>query len=150
MPREYPETPVPAVGAVVLREDEVLLVRRGQEPSRGKWSIPGGVLELGETIGEAARREVREECGLEIEVGPVVEIRDAIFRDDAGRIQFHYVLIDIVARYVGGELTIGSDAQEARWVGKSELPRFDLTQGLEEVLTRVMSDADLDFPAHPG
>jgi len=134
----------------VLKEDEVLLVRRGQEPSGGKWSIPGGVLELGETIQQAARREVREECGLEIEVGPVVEVRDVIFRDHAGRIQFHYVLIDVLARYVGGELTIGSDARDARWVRRGELSHFDLTQGLEQVLTRVMSDADLDLPRHPG
>jgi 8-oxo-dGTP diphosphatase len=141
---------MPAVGAIVLKEDQVLLVLRDQEPSRGKWSIPGGVLELGETIEQAARREVHEECALEIDVGPVVEVRDAIFRDHEGRIQFHYVLIDVLARYQGGELAIGSDARDARWVRRSELTCFDLTQGLEQVLTRVMNDADLDFPVQPG
>jgi len=148
MTREYPLAPIPAVGAIVLKEDQVLLVLRGQEPSRGKWSIPGGVLELGETIQQAARREVHEECGLEIDVGPVVEVRDAIFRDKDGRIRFHYVLIDVLTRYSGGELTVGSDVEDARWVSQSELPRFEMTQGLQQVLIRAMAQANLDFPPH--
>jgi len=133
----------------VLQGDQALLVLRGQEPSRGKWSIPGGVLELGETIEQAARREVLEECGVGIEVGRVVEVRDAIFRDDDGRIRFHYVLIDVIARYLEGEVTVGSDVEDARWVRESELHLFELTQGLQEVLLRAIRSRDLDFPRLP-
>jgi 8-oxo-dGTP diphosphatase len=139
MHREYPSAPIPAVGAVVIKGDTFLLVLRGQQPSLGKWSIPGGVLELGETIEQAARREVREECGLEIEVGPVVEVRDAIVRDADGGIQFHYVLIDVVARYLEGELVVGSDVEDARWAKETDLPTFELTEGLEEVILRAMA-----------
>lgn len=134
----------------MLKEDQVLLVLRGQEPSRGKWSIPGGVLELGETIQQAARREVREECGVEIEVGGVAEVRDAIVRDEEGRVRFHYVLIDLSARYVQGTLTAGSDVADARWVGESELNNFELTAGLRDVLIRAIRTPALDFPSLPG
>jgi 8-oxo-dGTP diphosphatase len=139
MHREYPSAPIPAVGAVVIKGDTFLLVLRGQQPSLGKWSIPGGVLELGETIEEAARREVLEECGISIEVGQVVEVRDAIVRDADGGIQFHYVLIDVVARYLEGELVVGSDVEDARWVKETDLPTFELTEGLEQVILRAMA-----------
>ncbi|HUW94963.1 MAG TPA: NUDIX hydrolase [Anaerolineae bacterium] len=148
MDREYPSAPAPSVGAVVFKGDRVLLVLRGQEPSRGRWSIPGGVMELGETIQETARREVREECGVQIEVGNVVEARDAIVYDEGGRIRFHYVLVDVVARYLDGELTVGSDAEDARWVSKEELPTYDLTKGLLSVLKRCLHRRNLDFPEH--
>jgi 8-oxo-dGTP diphosphatase len=150
MDREYPSTPMPSVGAVVLKGDRVLLVKRGQEPSKGRWSIPGGVMELGETIQETARREVREECGVQIEVGDVVEVRDAIVRDPGGRIRYHYVLVDVVARYLDGELTVGSDAEDARWVSEKELPSYDLTTGLLPVLRRCLLRNSLDFPEHTG
>jgi 8-oxo-dGTP diphosphatase len=114
--------------------DRVLLVLRGQEPSRGKWSIPGGVVELGETVQEAAQREVMEECGLEVEVGQVIAVKDAIVRDEADRIRFHYVLVDVAARCVGGELRPGSDISDARWVRKGDLTDYDLTDGLLPVL----------------
>jgi 8-oxo-dGTP diphosphatase len=139
MHREYPSAPIPAVGAVVIKGDTCLLVLRGQQPSLGKWSIPGGVLELGETIEEAARRDVLEECGISIEVGQVVEVRDAIVRDADGGIQFHYVLIDVVARYLEGELVVGSDVEDARWLKKTDLPTLQLTEGLEEVILRAMA-----------
>jgi 8-oxo-dGTP diphosphatase len=150
MAREYPSAPMPSVGAVVLKGDRVVLVLRAQEPSRGRWSIPGGVMELGETIQEAARREVREECGVQIEVGNVVEVRDAIVRDAEGRIRYHYVLVDVVAQYLDGELTAGSDAKDARWVSEEELPSYDLTTGLLPVLQRCLLSSNLDFPEHTG
>jgi 8-oxo-dGTP diphosphatase len=134
MHREYPSGPIPSVGAVVCDGDRVLLVLRGQEPSRGKWSIPGGVVELGETVQEAAQREVMEECGLEVEVGQVIAVKDAIVRDEADRIRFHYVLVDVAARCVGGELRPGSDISDARWVRKGDLTDYDLTDGLLPVL----------------
>ena len=150
MNREYPSTPMPSVGAVVLKDDRVLLVLRGQEPSRGRWSIPGGVMELGETIQETGRREVREECGVHVEVENIVEVRDAIVRDEEGRIRYHYVLVDVVARYLDGELTVGSDADDARWVSEDELPTYDLTPGLLPVLQRCLRRRNLDFPEHTG
>lgn len=134
MHREYPSNPIPSVGAVVCDGDRVLLVLRGQEPSRGKWSVPGGVVELGESIAEAARREVLEECGLKIAPGEVIAVRDAIIHDEEGRIRFHYVLVDVVARCLGGELAARSDILDARWVPEGELAGYDLTKGLLSVL----------------
>ena len=150
MPREYPSAPLPSVGAVICSGDKVLLVRRGHEPSKGKWSIPGGVMELGETIRETARREVMEECGVEIEAGEVVEVRDAIVRDETGRIRFHYVLVDVIARYVSGDLRAGSDVEDARWVSKEDVTKFDLSPDLPPLLRSCREKCNLDFPAHQG
>lgn len=145
MRREYPSTPIPSVGVVVCREDEVLLVLRGHEPSQGKWSIPGGVVELGETIPEAARREVQEECGLKIEVHDIVEVVDAIVRDEDGTVQYHYILIDVLASYVGGELMPGSDIDDAKWVSEQELASFDLTESALPVIRKALRQHSLDF-----
>ncbi len=145
MSREYPLAPRPSVGVVVLKEDKVLLVLRGHEPSQGKWSIPGGVVELGETIREAARREVLEECGLEIEVGDVVDVVDAIVRDDKGAILYHYVLIDFLATSVRGELTVGSDIEDARWASEEELSEFDLTSAALPLIHKALRESKLDF-----
>lgn len=151
MRREYPSGPIPSVGVVVLKDNSILLVLRGREPSRGKWSIPGGVMELGETVRDAARREVMEECALEIEVGEVIAVRDAIVHDDEGRIRFHYVLVDVVARWLGGELAAGSDIDDARWASEGDLATFDLTTGLLPVLRTVLKGrAALDFPPQTG
>jgi 8-oxo-dGTP diphosphatase len=138
MRRQYPVAPIPSVGAVVRKGHRILLVRRAQEPSKGKWSIPGGVVELGETLQEAAKREVLEECGVQIDVGDVVEVRDAIVHDQPGRVRFHYVLVDVQARYLSGELTVGSDAEDARWVSEEELAGYDLSTGLLPVLHRCL------------
>jgi ADP-ribose pyrophosphatase len=95
-------------------------------------------MELGETISDAARREIMEECGLGIEVGEVIEVRDAIVRDAEGRVRFHYVLVDVLARWVGGELSVGSDIDDARWASDAELAGFDLTEGLLPVLRNAL------------
>lgn len=116
MAREYPNQPVVGVAAVVLRGDEVLLVQRGREPAKGSWGLPGGVLELGETLAQGAQREVMEECGVAIEVGPVVGVFEPMLRDEQGRLRFHYVVVDLLAAYAGGELRPADDADDARWV----------------------------------
>jgi 8-oxo-dGTP diphosphatase len=120
--REFPEAPVVGVGAVVIDGEEVLLVRRGNEPLKGEWSLPGGVLELGETLQQGVVREVREETGLTVVPGGIVEVFDRITRDDvSGRTRYHYVLVDFVCRVTGGTLLGGSDAEEARWVARTAL-----------------------------
>ena len=145
MPREYPSAPIPSVGVVVCKGDRVLLVLRGQDPSRGKWSIPGGVVELGETIREAARREVLEECGLEIDLGDVIDVLDSIVHDEEGRIRYHYTLIDLLATYVEGKLRVGSDIDDARWVSEEELTRYDLTKSALPIIRQALKQGKLDL-----
>ncbi len=118
MAREYPEAPVAGVGGVVIRGDEVLLVRRAFPPRQGEWSLPGGRLELGESLVAAVRREVLEETGIEVEVGPLVEAFDRVHRDEAGRVRYHFVIVDYLCRPVGGTLRAGDDAADARWVAR--------------------------------
>jgi 8-oxo-dGTP diphosphatase len=137
--REYPDAPRVGVGAVILDSDRVLLVQRGNEPARGQWAIPGGLLELGETIADAVRREVAEETGLEIEPGEVVAVVDAIFPDQAGRIHFHYVLIDLLARPVGGRLQPASDVLDARWVTAAELADLPMAPRAREVALKALT-----------
>ena len=136
--RWYPEQPMAGVGVVVLREGEVLLIRRGQEPGKGKWSIPGGGIELGETVFEAARREVMEECSIEVEIERSFNTADAILRDEEGRVKYHFVLTDVLARYRSGEIRARSDAEECRWFKASELAGLDMPAHLPGVLRKVL------------
>jgi 8-oxo-dGTP diphosphatase len=120
--REYPEAPIVGVGAVVIDGTKVLLVRRGQEPLKGEWSLPGGALELGETLQQGVVREVLEETGLIVVPGGIIEILDRITPDEAsGRVRYHYVLIDFVCHVSGGALCSASDAEEVRWVERDQL-----------------------------
>lgn len=122
MRREYPEAPIIGVGAVVIDGTKVLLVRRGQEPLKGEWSLPGGALELGETLQQGVVREVLEETGLIVVPGGIIEILDRITPDEAsGRVRYHYVLIDFVCHVSGGALRSASDAEEVRWVERDQL-----------------------------
>jgi ADP-ribose pyrophosphatase YjhB (NUDIX family) len=121
MRREYPEAPIVGVGAVIIHENQVLLIKRGQEPLKGEWSLPGGALELGETLEQGIRREVFEETGLEIEALQIVEVFDRIVRDEIGNVQFHYVLVDFLCHVIGGALCCASDATAACWVRREEL-----------------------------
>lgn len=140
--RRYPDVPLVGVGAVVVREGRVLLVQRANEPGRRLWAFPGGVLQLGETLAEAARREVGEECGLEIRVGEALGAFDLILRDEAGRVQYHYVLINLLATPVAGELRISSDVLDARWVTLEELEELPTTsQRVRQVAMRVLEEA---------
>jgi 8-oxo-dGTP diphosphatase len=120
--REYPEAPIVGVGAVVIDGTKVLLVRRGQEPLKGEWSLPGGALELGETLQQGVVREVLEETGLIVVPGGIIEILDRITPDEvSGRVRYHYVLIDFVCHVTGGALCSASDAEEVRWVERDQL-----------------------------
>jgi 8-oxo-dGTP diphosphatase len=117
--REFPETPLVGVGAVIVKNSRVLLVRRGQEPLKGKWTLPGGMLELGESLLAGVVREVREETGLVVEAMELVELLDRIHRED-DRVRYHYVIADYLCRVVGGDLQAASDADAARWVEREE------------------------------
>jgi 8-oxo-dGTP diphosphatase len=120
--RKYPEAPIVGVGAVVIDGAKVLLVRRGHEPLKGEWSLPGGALELGETLQQGVVREVLEETGLEVVPDGIVEVFDRIVQDDgSGRVRYHYVLVDFVCHVTRGTPLGGSDAREARWVARDEL-----------------------------
>ena len=136
MKRDYPERPIIGVGAVIIREDRVLLVRRATEPLKGEWSVPGGVLELGEKLRDGIRREVLEETGLEVEPGDVLDVFDSIFRDEQGRTQYHYVLIDYLCRLLLGEAKAGIDVSEVRWVQEVELAAMGLRDSIEQVVRK--------------
>ncbi len=119
MQREFPSAPLVGVGAVIVHDGRVLLIRRGRDPMKGHWTFPGGVLEVGESLAEGLAREVREETGLVVEVLELVELLDRIHRED-GRVRFHYVIADYLCRVTGGELNAASDADAARWVERAE------------------------------
>jgi 8-oxo-dGTP diphosphatase len=135
--REYPQQPIASAHAIVIRDERVLLVQRAAEPSKGQWSVPGGVIELGETIAEAVRREVHEECGIEIEPGQVINVADRVFRDKDGRIRYHYVVIYLLARYVSGEARASSDAAAVRWVTREELHGLDMVPVAHQTVQRA-------------
>jgi 8-oxo-dGTP diphosphatase len=141
MKREYPEQPFVGVGTIVVEDDSthgtrVVLVKRAHPPIQGQWSIPGGVLEVGELVREAAIREAREETGLIVEPGELLGVFDRVLRDADGRVQYHYVLIDFLCRRVGGELRADGDADEARWFAREELPALKLAEDTQEVIRR--------------
>jgi 8-oxo-dGTP diphosphatase len=134
--REFPELPLVGVGAIIIEGDRVLLVKRAHPPIQGQWSIPGGVLEVGEMVREAAVREAREETGLMVEPGELLGVYDRILRDPEQRVQYHYVLIDFLCRPVGGELLAASDAAEVRWVRSAELAALKLAEDTLEVIEK--------------
>ena len=136
--REYPENPQVAVGAIVIKDGRVLLVKRGQPPSEGLWAVPGGRVELGETLKEAVEREIIEETGLTICAGDPIYTFDVIERDDSGRIRFHYVIVDLMADYLSGKLNPSDDASEARWVTPEELEGLPMNETTRKVLTNVV------------
>ncbi len=144
MSREYPDYPRVGVGAVILDGDRVLLIQRGGRTLPGKWSVPGGLVELGETTREAVCREIVEECGLDIELVDVCGVLDRVVRDAEGRVQYHWVLVDYLAVARGGTLCAGDDAADARWVRIDEVAQYDTTDGLMDMIARAVALRDRD------
>ena len=136
MKREFPEQPIVGVGAIIIRNDRVVLVKRAHPPIEGQWSIPGGALEVGELVREAAVREAREETGLIVEPGELLGVFDRVLRDPDERVQYHYVLIDFLCTPVGGELRADSDAAEVGWFSREELQALNLAQDTHEVILK--------------
>ncbi len=132
----YPSVPRVAVGAIIFKDDRVLLVRRGKAPARGQWAIPGGSVTLGESLQQAAEREIFEETGIRISAGEPAYVFDVVDHDDDGRIRYHYVIVDLDATYRGGELSPGDDALEARWVAAPELEDLDVSLPTRQLLSR--------------
>ncbi len=148
MKREYPESPLVGVGAVVVSyhtdavhagEKRVLLIRRGTAPLLGEWSLPGGVLECGESLREAVAREAREETGLVVEPCEMLGVYERLIRDDQRRVRYHYVLIDFLCHPVGGDLKAGSDAAEVRWFTQEELPALNLAHDANDVVLKGLA-----------
>jgi len=134
MQREYPEQPLVGVGAIIIENSRVVLVKRAHPPLQAQWSIPGGVLEVGELVRDAAVREAREETGLTVEPGELLGVYDRVLRDPGGRVQYHYVLVDFLCRRVSGELQAADDAAAVRWFTREELPALNLAEDTLEVV----------------
>jgi 8-oxo-dGTP diphosphatase len=142
--REYPERPVVGIGGVIIERGRTLLIRRGSEPLRGEWSIPGGMMEIGESLEEGVARELLEETGIEVRVLELIEVFDRIYQDDSSsgadvkrRPRFHFVIVDYLCERLGGEPRAGSDVTDVAFAREEELARFNLT----EIATRVVKKA---------
>jgi len=136
--RDYPDRPFVGVGAVIVDGTRVVLVRRGSEPLAGQWSLPGGAVEIGETLDVSVVREMVEETGLQVAVGPVIDVFDRITRDAEGRVQYHYVLVDYLCWPVEGTLQAGSDVDAAVWADVSELSGYHLASTATAVIMRAL------------
>ena len=146
MTREYPERPLVGIGVVVLGPRGVLMIKRAKPPRKSQWSLPGGAQELGETVFEAARREVMEETGLTIGILGLVDVVDSIRRDDAGKVQYHYTLVDVLARIsprAGTEPSPGSDADEAAWIPVEDIPGLGLWSETERIINLAVEMLEL-------
>ena len=139
MQREFPEVPLVGVGAIIIEGDRVVLVKRLHPPLQAEWSIPGGVLEVGEMVREAAIREAREETGLNVEPGELLGVYDRVLRNPERRVQYHYVLIDFLCRRVAGDIAAASDAAEVRWFTQEELPGLKLAEDTLDVIRKGFS-----------
>jgi 8-oxo-dGTP diphosphatase len=139
MEREYPPVPLVGVAGVVIKEGCVLMIQRGKEPGRGRWSIPGGRLRLGERVRDGVEREILEECGVRVRAGDVLGVADLIQWDDDGRVRYHYVLVDLTAEYLCGAPHPSSDAMAARWVPFDELPTLEMPERLRSLLGCISS-----------
>ena len=141
MRREYPERPLVGVGGVVIRDERTLLIRRGSAPLEGEWSIPGGMLELGETILEGVRRELLEETAIEVRVLDLIEVFERVTRDEVGKLKYHFVILDYLCEAVRGEAQAGSDVTDVAWARESELSKYSLTPTATRVIQKAFEIA---------
>jgi 8-oxo-dGTP diphosphatase len=149
--REYPERPVVGVGGVVIVDGRALLIRRGNPPLEGEWSIPGGTLEVGETLLDAVRRELAEETGIEVRVGELIEVFERIFPDCDGRPKYHFVIVDYLCEAIRGTARPGSDVTDVAWATESELPKYSLTPTATRVIMKSFQMArQHDGPVGPA
>jgi 8-oxo-dGTP diphosphatase len=137
--REYPVRPIVGVGGVTIQDGRVLIMRRAYAPLQGEWSIPGGGLDVGETIADGIRREVEEETGILVRVFDQIETFERILRDDAGRVQYHYVILDYLCEAAGGELRAGSDATDVAWVAEEDLQEYRLRESATRVIAKAFA-----------
>jgi 8-oxo-dGTP diphosphatase len=137
---EFPGHPVVGVGAVIVRDGKAVIVRRAHEPRKGEWSLPGGRVDLGESLVDATRREMREETGLDVAVGEMIEVFDRIHRHD-GRVRYHFVIVDFLCAVVGGELCAGDDAEAVAWVSSDEAEAYGVNEHALRVLRRGLARA---------
>jgi len=137
--RQYPERPIVGVGAVIVDDGKVVLIKRKYEPLKGHWSLPGGMVEIGEALDTALTREMQEETGLIVDVGPVIEVFDRIMRDEQRRVRYHFVLIDYLCWPSSGTLRAGSDVDEAIWVDPAALEQYSLTDKATSVIQRGLT-----------
>jgi len=126
--RRYPDQPIVGVGAIILCDGKILLEKRKNDPRRGKWSVPGGIVELGERVEVAVIREVKEETGLDVEKPEHVDVVDNVSFDEDGKVEYHFVIIDYFVKLVGGTLSAASDAEELEWVTLDNVEKYDLTK----------------------
>jgi ADP-ribose pyrophosphatase YjhB (NUDIX family) len=143
MQREFPEVPLVGVGCVIIENSRVVLVKRAHPPLQAEWSIPGGVLEVGELVREAAVREAREETGLTVEPSELLGVYDRVLRNSEKRVQYHYVLIDFLCRRVVGDLAAASDAAEVRWFTQNELPGMKLAEDTLDVIRKGFTKLEM-------
>ncbi len=136
MRRQYPKHPLVGVGGVVVERGRVLLIRRGSEPLKGQWSIPGGILELGEELTAGVKRELKEETGLDVEPLESILVFDRIMRN-GNRVKYHYVIVDYLCRRIRGRLRPASDVIDARWVRREDLPQYHLTEMASSLILRA-------------
>ncbi|MCP4328736.1 MAG: NUDIX hydrolase [Alphaproteobacteria bacterium] len=149
-PRRYPARPLVGVGVVVWRAGEVLLVRRAKAPRQGQWGLPGGAQKLGETVFEAARREVLEETGIDADPISIVDVVDSITRDDTGAVEYHYTLVEVAAVWRAGEAVAGGDAAEAAWFGRDAIDALGLWSETVRVIDLARSRIDSTGRRSPG
>jgi ADP-ribose pyrophosphatase YjhB (NUDIX family) len=137
MQRQYPSQPLIGVGAIIMRGGKMMIVKRANEPAKGLWSVPGGVVELGEHLHDAIKREVREETGLEVDIERLVDAVDNIVFDEQGQVHYHYVLLDYLCRPRGGALKAADDVLEIRWVTLDALQSLPITPSLNRVIVKI-------------
>jgi ADP-ribose pyrophosphatase YjhB (NUDIX family) len=139
MRREYPLSPIVAVGVIIQNDDQICLIQRDKEPSKGRWTFPGGAIELGEGLHEAARREALEETGLVVDVGEVATVIDNVVRDDDGSVRYHYVIVDFYATAVGGRLRLGTDVSDVKWASLADVKALDMTEKAQAIAIQLLA-----------